>query len=149
MNNGDKHRYDGIINLPHHRSETHPHMSAHNRAGQFSPFAALVGYDDAVEETARLTGSKISLGDDELDELNRKLSALAEVISERPEVTVTYFKPDELKDGGEYVTVTKGLKKIDKFERCLVFTDGTNVPFDNIFSIECELFKKKRFYAVI
>ena len=136
MNNGDKHRYDGIINLPHHRSETHPHMSAHNRAAQFSPFAALVGYDDAVEETARLTGSKISLSDDELGELNRKISALAEKISERPEVTVTYFKPDEHKEGGEYVTATKILKKIDEFERCLIFTDRTNVPFDNIFSID-------------
>ena len=135
MNNGDTHRYDGIINLPHHRSETHPHMSAHSRAAQFSPFAALVGYDDAVEETARLTGSKISLSDDELAELDRKISALAEKISERPEVTVTYFKPDELKDGGEYVTVTKGLKKIDEFERCLVFTDRTKVTLDNIFSI--------------
>ncbi len=136
MNNGDKHRYDGIINLPHHRSETHPHMSAHNRAAQFSPFAALVGYDDAVEETARLTGSKISLSDDELGELNRKISALAEKISERPEVTVTYFKPDELKEGGEYVTATKILKKIDEFERCLVFADRSKVLFDNIFSID-------------
>lgn len=136
MNNGDKHRYDSIINLPHHRSEKHPHMSAHNRAAQFSPFAALVGYDDAVEETARLTGSKISLSDDELAEINRKISALAEKISERPEITVTYFKPDELKDGGEYVTVTKGLKKIDEFERCLVFTDKREIPIDDIISIE-------------
>ena len=142
MNNGDKHRYDGIINLPHHRSEKHPHMSAHNRAGQFSPFAALVGYDDAVEETARLTGSKISLGDDELDELNRKLSALAEVISERPEVTVTYFKPDELKDGGEYVTVFKKLRRIDEHKRRLIFTDKSEIPINDIISIECELFKK-------
>ena len=142
MNNGDKHSYESIINLPHHRSEKHPHMSAHNRAGQFSPFAALVGYDDAVEETARLTGSKISLGDDELDELNRKLSALAEVISERPEVTVTYFKSDEYKDGWEYVTVFKELRRIDEHERRLIFTDKSDIPFDDIISIKCGLFKK-------
>ena len=95
-----------------------------------------MGYDDAVEETARLTGSKISLSDDELAEINRKISALAEEISERPEIIVTYFKPDEHKEGGEYVTATKILKKIDEFEHCLIFTDRTNVPFDNIFSID-------------
>lgn len=43
-------RYDDIINLPHHRSRMRPHMSIHNRAAQFMPFAALTGYDDIINK---------------------------------------------------------------------------------------------------
>ena len=91
-------KYDDIINLPHHVSLTHPHMSRLDRAAQFSPFAALTGYDAAIKETARLTDKKVELGEYELEELNRTLLELSDHISQHPQVMVTYFEPDKCKD---------------------------------------------------
>lgn len=136
------HDYSDIINLPHHVSKTHPQMPMQDRAAQFSPFAALTGYDDAIDETARLTGRKIELGEEAKEILDRKLQYLRDVISEKPEISVTYFVPDEKKDGGEYVTVSGNLKRIDEYERVLLLTDGKKIGMDEIIDIECELFTR-------
>ena len=93
-------KYEDIINLPHHVSKTRPQMSMLERAAQFSPFAALNGYDDAVKETGRLPDERIELGDEERDLLDRKQQYLQEIIADRPEITVTFFVPDEKKSGG-------------------------------------------------
>ena len=58
-----KDQYDDIINLPHHVSKTRPQMSMVDRAAQFSPFAALTGYDAAIKETGRLTDEKVNLSE--------------------------------------------------------------------------------------
>jgi hypothetical protein len=136
-------KYDDIINLPHHVSKTHKHMPIADRAAQFSAFAALKGYDDAIDETARITENKIELDESEKAVLNERLNIIADNISARPTVSVTYFKPDEKKNGGAYLTVTGNVKKIDDYERQLVMTDGTKIPFNSIIEFKCDLFNKE------
>lgn len=140
-NNENSHNYDDIINLPHYTSKKRPRMSMHDRAAQFSPFAALTGYEDAVEETARLTDSKIELDDDKAADINAKLQLIKEHLSKQPEVTVTYFVPDEKKSGGAYLTFTDRVRIIDEYEKSIVFISGKRIAINNIYSIEGEMFK--------
>lgn len=135
-NNENSHKYDDIINLPHYTSKKRLRMSMHDRAAQFSPFAALTGYEDAVEETARLTDSKIELDDDRIADINMKLQLIKEHLSELPEVTVTYFVLDEMKSGGLYLTFTDRVRIIDEYEKSIVFISGKRIQIDDIYSIE-------------
>lgn len=128
--------YDDIINLPHHQSKNHPHMSMHDRAAQFAPFSALTGYDDAVKEARRLTDSKPELDENQLKELDQKLADLMTRIEEHPEVTITYFEPDEKKEGGAYVTCVCKIKKIDSCKRQLILADDNVIRIDSIIEIE-------------
>ena len=124
------HRYDDIINLPHHVSQKHAPMARADRAAQFSPFAALTGLDAALRETARLTDQRITLDEYEqaaLDELTKK---------EHPTVEVCYFVPDTRKAGGAYCTVTGVVKKMAEFEGLLIMADGTEVPMGEISVLE-------------
>ena len=133
--------FDDIINLPHHVSATRPQMSMLDRAAQFSPFAALTGYDDAIKETGRLTDEKIEMDEDRKAALDMKQAYLIEMIDEQPEISITYFLPDTKKSGGAYVTVTGNLKRFDKYERLLILTDGKKIPMDDIADIESDLFR--------
>ena len=133
-------RYDDIINLPHHQSKSRPHMSMADRAAQFSPFAALSGYDEAVKETARLTDRKQELSEEDMAALSAKMALLQERINEQPEVTITYFIPDGKKDGGAYSTISGNVKRIDDFERTLTLTNQTKIPLDDIAEITGEVF---------
>ena len=132
----DKHRYDDILNMPHHVSSTRPHMSMHDRAAQFSPFAALVGYDDAVKETARQTNEKQELTADKIADLNQKIAFLTKHADERPEITIEYFIPDEKKTGGKYVTLSGNFRRIDEYNHNMVFTSGEEIPLNDIFEIK-------------
>ena len=133
--------YDDIIHLPHHVSTTRPHMAAIDRAAQFSPFAALTGYDSAVKETARLTDERVELDENMKDALRDRLQIIVDRIKEHPEIEITYFQPDEKKKGGVYLTVTGTAKKIDEYERVVVMTDGTAIPIDEIISIDGQIFE--------
>lgn len=135
-------QYGDIFHLPHHVSKTRPQMSMEDRAAQFSPFAALTGYDAAILETGRLTEEKLELGEEARAILDRKQRYLAEIIDTKPEITVTHFVPDEKKSGGAYSTVTGFLKRIDEYERVLVLTDGRKIQLDAIFDIESGMFQK-------
>lgn len=132
--------YDDIINLPHHVSSTRPHMSAHDRAAQFSPFAALTGYEAAVKETARLTDERIELNDDMKAALNEHLLIIQEQLDNQPQISITYFQPDKIKDGGTYILATGCVKKLDQYKRIVVMIDGTKIPIDDIIGINSELF---------
>ena len=134
-----KTNYEDIINLPHHVSSKRPQMSMLDRAAQFSPFAALTGYDDAIHETGRLTDEKIDLSEEEKEALDRKQQFLMERLGGHP--AVTYFVPDAKKSGGAYVTKSGNLKKIDEFERWMMLMDGTKIPLDDVADIESELFR--------
>ncbi len=127
--------YDDIIDLPHPKSKHEP-MPMSDRAAQFSPFAALTGYGDAIDETARLTDARIELSEEERAELDYKQQYLATL--DAPTVTVTYFVPDERKTGGAYVTHTGTLKRIDELERMMVFADGARVSLDEVIAIESD-----------
>lgn len=132
--------YDDIINLPHHVSATRPQMHMSDRAAQFSPFAALTGYDAAIKETGRLTDEKIELDEENLKDLNMRFQMLIDHLKDEPEVTFTYFKPDERKAGGAYIEVTGTVKKVDDFERQIVMRNGMKMPMDDILNIEGEIF---------
>jgi hypothetical protein len=136
-------RYNDIINLPHYRSKKRPHMSAHDRAAQFSPFAALTGHDEAIKETARLTDKKIELDETTKEILNEKFNYIMEHIYDQPEISVEYFVPDSLKDGGMYVDFTGNVKKYDYLNRILYFTNNTEIKVDYILNIESRIFPKR------
>ena len=127
--------YDDIINLSRPQYHDLPPMSIHDRAAQFSPFAALVGYDAAVEETARLTDSRREMEEDEINELNRQLQELAEKLTERPKIRVTYFIRDKKKEGGRYSSKIGNARTIDQAENRIVFTDGESVKIKDMYSV--------------
>ena len=115
-------------------------MPMSDRAAQFAPFAALTGYDAAIKETGRLTDERIELDVEALSALDMKYQLLMEAHDEAPEVTITYFQPDERKAGGKYVSAVGAVKKIDDFERRITMQDGAKIPMDDVLSIEGELF---------
>ena len=141
----ETHKYDDIINMPHHVSHSRPRMSNYDRAAQFSPFAALTGYDDAVKETERLTDIKLELTDDEKSVLNEKIQLIVENSDENTIVTVTYFEPDKLKDGGKYLTKIGKIKEIDQIERKIVFEDKSSIKIDFLKNITSPIID--RFYT--
>ena len=132
--------YREIINLPHHVSKTRPQLPMSDRAVQFAPFAALTGYDSAIKETGRLTDEKIDLDEEALTDLNMRYQLLVDALDEEPEVEITYFKPDERKSGGEYVTVTGTVKKVDDFERLITMQNGTKIPMDDVLAVDWDFF---------
>ena len=140
MDKDRTHNYDDIIQLPHPTSTKHPRMSLYDRAAQFSPYAALTGHEEAIEETARLTQEKMELDDDEKERLNKKLQMLQENRNKDILVTITYFSPDERKEGGTYVSYTGRVKKIDGYKQTLIMKDNTVIPLEQIREIESELF---------
>ena len=133
--------YDDIINLPRHISTTRPHMATIDRTAQFSPFAALTGYDAAIKETARLTDERVELDEYMKDDLREKLQIIADRIKEHPEIAITYFQPDEKKNGGTYVTTISTAKKIDEYERVVIIADGTAIPINEIINIDGQIFE--------
>lgn len=133
-------KYDDIIDLPRPRSNARPKMSNHDRAAQFSPFAALVGYDDAVKETARLTDEMTALDDEKIAELGEKIRKIYELVDKRPTVTVRYFVPDGKKTGGEYISVTGGVKRVDVYGSKIIMSDGKEILMDLISDIEGDIF---------
>ena len=139
--NEDIQRYDDIIHLPHLEPSTHPRMTMENRAAQFSPFAALTGYDEATREEARLTDEKKELSDDMIEMLDARLAVLEQHLKEHPSITVTYFHQDEKKSGGRYITVSGNLKNLDGVKHTLHMTDNTKIPIEDIRLIECDLFR--------
>ena len=135
-------KYVDIINMPHHTSQTRPRMSMLNRAAQFSPFAALTGYDAAVKETARLTDDQIELDECAKEMLSDKLQIITEHLDDMPQITFIYFEPDKKKSGGAYVGVTGIVKEIDEYERIVKLMDGTKIPIQHICGIEPDLFSE-------
>ncbi len=126
--------YDDIIDLPHPTSERHPRMPMANRAAQFSAFRALTGYEDAVEETARLTDSKVELTEAEKSVLDAKLQLLVPGMG----ASFTYFRQDDKKEGGAYLAVTGTVKKFDNYAREIVLVDGRRIPIDDILEVQSE-----------
>lgn len=132
--------YEDMLDLPHPVSKNHPQMSIENRAAQFSPFAALTGHEEAIEETARVTECFCPPGEKEQRVLDEKVRILREQLSTHPSLTVTYFLKDQKKEGGSYVTVTGMIRRIDEEERTFVFTDTTVIPIKDIVQLEGEIF---------
>lgn len=128
-------KYEDIIHLARPVSAKRIPMSRQDRAAQFSPFAALTGYDGVIAESARLTDRQVELDEGGRAELDAKLREIQENIADMPHVTVTFFREDGRKEGGAYITVTGQVKKIDLYARMLVFLDGTGVDIGSIYQI--------------
>ncbi len=131
--------YDDILFLPHPRSLTRRPMPRAGRAAQFAPFAALSGYDDAVNETARLTDRQAEPDTEQLALMDEKLHALLNIIRDQPEITITYFEPDSKKEGGIYLRFTGRIRRVDEINRQIIFTDRTAIRMDRICEIDCSL----------
>ncbi len=137
-------KYSDIIDKPHHQSAKRAHMSLHDRAAQFAPFAALSGFDEEIAETARLTDKKLELSEEEERILNDRIHMLTDSIKKQPEVRATYFVPDERKSGGAYITTVGNVRKVDEPEGVIIFTDGLKINIDDIYRIDSELFASYR-----
>lgn len=135
--------YADIIDLPHHVSKTRPKMSMHDRAAQFSPFAALTGYDAAIKETARWTDGKVDLDETSKVSLDEKLLFIMSRLAEKPVVVITYFKKDERKDGGTYEVTEGCIRKVDVYEGSVVMEDRSKIRIEDIINIDSELFGEK------
>ena len=143
----EKNPYADIIHLPHHKAKNRPHMSMYDRAAQFSPFAALTGFDGVIAETGRLTDRKIELSENEKVLLDQKLTLIDDVIHDNhhPEISLVYFVPDYLKEGGEYKKYTGKVRHIDTANRTVVFladngrSSGMTIKIDDIKDIHGEL----------
>ena len=129
--------YNDIIDLPHHQSQKHPHMTNAERAAQFSPFAALKGYDDEIEEAARTTEEWLEQDESRLSLINDMLNELKMREKEHPKVTVAYFLEDERKSGGEYRTLTGHVKKVDAYSQRL-YLDDVTVRFEQIIDLNID-----------
>lgn len=121
-------KYDDIIDLPHPTSKKHPRMSRQNRAAQFSPFAALTGYDAAIQETERNTEKKRILSEDAIAEINENLQLIQEKKNEHPYVYISYFEKDIKKEGGIYKTIISQYKHLDEYKNILITIDGNEIP---------------------
>lgn len=131
--------YNDIIALPRHRSRRHQPMPRLGRAAQFAPFAALSGYDAAVQETSRLTERELERDEEGLALMDEKLHALLELIRDQPEITITFFEPDAKKAGGAYLRVSGRIRRIDEINRQIILTDRTVIAMDSIYEIDCSL----------
>ena len=130
-----KENYEDIINLPHPVSKKHPHMTMEERAAQFAPFQALTGYGTAIKETERITLPRLELSESSQEEIKRKLDWIDEHIGERPNVEMTYFFPDEKKEGGGYVKKEGRVRRVDGTNSIMYFEDGGTVQIRDIIEI--------------
>jgi hypothetical protein len=163
-------KYDDIIDLPHPVSEKHPHMSMYDRAAQFSPFDALTGYSESIDETARTTYRRLELSDEAKAVLDGKLSELERLCAKArsarfygdedacfPKITVTYFVPDKelykrsRKTGGSFLKYTGTLRTADTLQGFLVFENESGpdrppfrIPLRDICDISGEVFEDRR-----
>lgn len=138
----DTSRYQDIMGLSRPVSVNHPPMDRISRAAQFSPFSALTGHGEAIRETARLTSPKKELDGYSIGILNEKLQILRRHLADYPEVTITYFEPDDKKEGGNYQTLTAAVKKIDGYRQALVLQDGMVIPMQHIIELDCRIFEE-------
>lgn len=147
MSSKDIHRYDDMLDMPRFISKNRKHMSTYDRAAQFAAFDALEGYDEAMEETARTTDNEVSLGENEIEELNEKFKIIESHIKEKPEIEITYFEPDPYKDGGIYITKSINIRLIDMVRRIIIDTDKNKYEMDRIINIKSKLLNN--FYSYI
>lgn len=138
-----KDNYEDIINLPRPKITARPRMTVYNRAAQFSPFAALTGYEEAVKETARFTSDKAELDEYQIAIINNKLNLALENKSSKPVLSITFFRPDLRKKGGEYINLSGVIRKVDEVSRCIVLEDGFEIPVNMIYDIDGEIFEQK------
>lgn len=139
------HQYDDIIDKPYPHCRVSHRMTMLERAAQFLPFDALTGYDEAVEETARITDSEVYLDENKIEELNKKLQLILSQSSQRPSVIFTFFVPDALKKGGSYRKLEGIIKKVDMYEKIITLETKEKISIPSIVGLECKIFENYEF----
>ena len=129
----DPNRYNDMYDLPHHVSKKYPHMSIKNRAGQFSPFAALTGYGEAITETARFTDHQKNLTEDEMQLIDQ---ALRTALEKHAPIHIRYFLPDDKKEGGSYQEICDKISKWDPMTQEILLEGGKTISIDHIMDAE-------------
>ncbi len=129
-------KYDDMLDLPHHVSPNRARMSMTDRAAQFSPFAALTGYEGLIAETARLTEARREPSEHRKMLLEEALTQVLDRIGQQPQVRMTWFRPDRTKAGGAYVTEELRVKKVDLYARIILTTHGYAIPMDDLWELE-------------
>lgn len=132
-------KYKDLLHLPHPNSLTHPRMASIKRAAQFAPFAALSGYDVAINEASRETQKKIELDEEAKNKLDAYLGVLLCRLKERPPVAITFFKADQTKEGGSYKTITGVIKRINGSKNAILMENGLEIIIQDIIAIRHEL----------
>lgn len=133
-------KYEDIINLSRPISK-HPKMTLYQRSAQFAPFSALTGYEGQVKETARQTYKKIELDEEIKLKLNLKIQIIQEMLHNNPEIEITYYVPDKIKDGGKYETIKNKVKKIDNYNQAIIMQDDLKIDINEIIDIKSDIFK--------
>ena len=128
-------KYDDIINLKHPTSKNHKPMSIYDRSAQFAPFAALVGYDESINEASRVIDKKIELSYDKIEEIGQTLSLINQRINEHPTIEINYFKKDNKKEGGKYITIRGQVMKIDIDKKLIILSNKSVISFIDIIDI--------------
>lgn len=141
MNKNARIEYSDIIDHPHHVSFKRPQMSRLSRAAQFSPFAALTGYDALVDESARVTDERLELSEDGMDRINTKLQFLQSHMEDKAVITVLHFEKDQRKAGGAYVEAVGTVKKIDTIHGVLLMQSGKEIALEDIYDLSGTLFE--------
>lgn len=132
--------YSDIMGMEHHRSLTRRHMSMYDRAAQFAPFAALSGHGESIAETARLTDCRLEPDEDMVRVINDRLALLCGKAYSELHLSIEYFVPDKLKDGGAYVTVHGEFKRVNEYDRLIELYGGICIPIDDVYRIDGEIF---------
>lgn len=132
----DKDNYDDIINLKYSKSTRHLPMSLYTRAAQFAPFAALTGYDNAIDEEGRIVEERINIADEIKNEVNENLQIIMENIDTHPDIEITYFVPDSKKVGGVYRTVSDNIRRIDDVNKIIYLYNKMEININDIIEIK-------------
>ena len=140
MKRQNKHRYDYMLGMQRPQPGGRARMPMMERAAQFGAFRALSGYEEAILETGRVTNEKMELGECQQTELDMKLRYIKENLGIVPEISVTYFIPDDRKQGGVYAAHTGYVRQIKEFEKQVIFEDGTEIPIEEIYAINSNIF---------
>ena len=134
-------KYEDIINLSRPKSK-HPQMTLEQRSAQFAPFAALTGYEGQIKETARLTDKKLELDEETKSKLDTKIQIIKEKLDKRPQIRITYFVPDNKKEGGKYITITNSIQKIDEYNNMILMSNNIKIKIDEIIDIQGDIFNE-------
>lgn len=132
--------YDDIINIKNYKSKKRPQMSIYNRSAQFSPFAALTGYEESIDEASRITLNKSLISQDDKKILDTKFNILNDNLDSKPLVNIVYFIDDLKKQGGNYINKEGYIKKFDYNEKLIILDDNTKIRIKNIIDIQSEIF---------
>ena len=139
----EKFPYEDIIDLPPYTSKKYPQPSMEDRAARFSPFAAVTGYEEMVQEQARVTDVKMDLDDSEKEKISDRLNMILQFQHEEPIVRISYFVPNSKKDGGSYREEFGKIKAVDPYSRLVIMQNGSRIRIDDIVSVDGELFDEQ------